>query len=329
MNNVIKIICAVVLLQTSCSTDVDLIAPYKETPVVYGLLNAADSIQYIRINRAFLGEEDAYVMAQNPDSFNYPDILDVKLDRIKNGNVLQTINLTRTENVTLDPGIFAVDGNTYYQTGNDSIYQDSEYKLTVVNKQTGLVVTSQTKVVDKITVDSPNSFSTVSFGNYQFPFIAKWYPNADGVIYDLTIRFYYNEYLVSDPSQNKELHADWEFPSVTSSNGSSLTPLQISIEGESFYRFIKSKVKEDNDYKRAFNHLDFIFSVGANELYTYYLVNQPPTGIVQTIPDYTNIINGRGIFSSRYTQIIPDKQLDTRSLDSLKNGQYTYNLGFQ
>lgn len=329
MNKLLKVICAIVLLQSSCSTDVDLIAPYKETPVVYGLLDASDSIQYIRINRAFLGEGDAYIMAQNPDSFNYSDILTVSLQRIKNGSLLQTLNLVRKENVVIDPGIFATQSNVlYYTDGNDSMYQDSEYKLTIINNQTGAVITSQTPVVDKISVDYPPSFGTIPFGDYNFPFNVKWYGAVDGAINDLTIRFYYNEYLKLDPSQSELKYADWQFPEVE--NGTSVnTPLQLSINCEDFYRFVKGNVDENNAVERLFNRLDFIFTVGAKELYTYSLVNQPPTGIVQSIPDYTNIKGGIGIFSSRFTQKIVGKQLDTRALDSLKTGIYTSKLGFQ
>ncbi len=326
MNKLLKLLCAIILIQTSCSTDVDLIAPYKEIPVVYGLLNTADSIQYIRINRAFLGEGNAYVMAQSPDSFNYPDILDVKIERIKGSSVLQSINLSR-DTVTLDPGIFATQNNIVYVTSHDSIYQDSEYKLTITNKQTGAVITSQTPVVDKITVDYPPSFGTINFGDYSFPFTAKWYPATDGRIYDLTIRFYYNEWPALDPTQNTLKFADWHFAEVESTNPT--TPLTIAINCEDFYRFVKSNVDEDNTLRRAFNKLDFVFTVGADVLYTYSLVNQPPSGIAQSIPDYTNINGGIGVFSSRFTQTIAGKQLDTQSSDSLKHGIYTGNLGFQ
>jgi len=66
---------------TSCSTDFEINAPYKETMVIYGLLNTLDTAQYIRISKAYLGEGNALIMAQEPDSINYADILDVKLER--------------------------------------------------------------------------------------------------------------------------------------------------------------------------------------------------------------------------------------------------------
>ncbi|MCC7244082.1 MAG: hypothetical protein IT269_00265, partial [Saprospiraceae bacterium] len=42
------------LLVASCSNDFDVAAPWKEIPVVYGLLSPQDTAHYIRIEKAFL-----------------------------------------------------------------------------------------------------------------------------------------------------------------------------------------------------------------------------------------------------------------------------------
>ena len=67
---------AVVLGFNACSTDVDLYADYKDTPIIYGLLDASVDTNYIRINRAFSGSNenhiDATEVALIEDSCNYP-----------------------------------------------------------------------------------------------------------------------------------------------------------------------------------------------------------------------------------------------------------------
>src|SRR5215203_7429778 len=78
------------LMLGSCSTDIETNAPWKETMVVYGFLNPNDAVQYIRISKAYLGEGNALIMAQEADSLYYGDILDVKLERFLNGNLLET-----------------------------------------------------------------------------------------------------------------------------------------------------------------------------------------------------------------------------------------------
>jgi hypothetical protein len=56
-----------------CSSELDINAPYKDITIVYGLLDSRDPIQFIKVNKAFLGEGDAYVFAQIPDSNEWGD----------------------------------------------------------------------------------------------------------------------------------------------------------------------------------------------------------------------------------------------------------------
>ena len=46
---------------TACETDFDVNAPYQDITIVYGILDIDDSISYVKINKAFLGEGDAIV----------------------------------------------------------------------------------------------------------------------------------------------------------------------------------------------------------------------------------------------------------------------------
>ena len=47
-----------------------MIGDFKETAVVYGLLDQSDSVHYVKINRAFIGPGNSLEFAQIPDS-NY------------------------------------------------------------------------------------------------------------------------------------------------------------------------------------------------------------------------------------------------------------------
>jgi hypothetical protein len=59
------------LIFTSCETDFDVNADWKETTVVYGLLDQSIDTQSVIIYKAFLGNESAYVLAQEADSIYY------------------------------------------------------------------------------------------------------------------------------------------------------------------------------------------------------------------------------------------------------------------
>jgi len=60
-------------------------------------------------------------------------------------------------------------------------------------------------------------------------------------------------------------------------------------------------------------------TVGSEDLETYINVNKPITGIVQERPQFTNINNGIGLFSSRFKKIRFDYDLTSSTLDYLKS----------
>ena len=54
----------------SCKDDIEVTGDFIETAVVYGLLDQADSLHYVKVTRAFIGPGNAFEIAQIPDS-NY------------------------------------------------------------------------------------------------------------------------------------------------------------------------------------------------------------------------------------------------------------------
>ena len=52
----------------SCKEDIELVGSYKETAVIYALLDQSESIHFLKINRAFIGPGNALEIAKIPDS---------------------------------------------------------------------------------------------------------------------------------------------------------------------------------------------------------------------------------------------------------------------
>jgi len=286
----------------SCSTDFDVTAPYKETTVVYGLLDALDTIQWVRINKAYLGEGDAYVMAQQPDSINYPDILDVKIEEYNEGDMLlKSFFLMRDSSIVKEPGIFATTPNILYRTnGNDKINPDNSYKLVIYNRESGKTITAKTNViVDTIYMVNPFSTMQLIYWYGTPPFTVKWKTVSEGVVYQLTVRFHYTEVNLANTSDSVPKYIDWPFPELVTNNAIEMQTLELEISGDGFYYNVKNHISSNPDVKRIVGNIDFIFTVAANEFYTYVQVNKPPSGVNQNIPQYTNVDGGLGIFSSR------------------------------
>jgi len=325
------------LLFTRCSTDVDLIAPYKETTVVYGLLSPSDSVQFVRVAKAYLGEGNALTMAKVNDSIYYRDAdIRVVLHRLQNDIIIDSTVLVRDESIAKEPGIFSNSPNVLYRTvydpvnHSDSIYADSEYRIYILNKVTGKEITSTTGIVGDIIISLPSPNPNVKNLSMTstYPNDIKWFSAINGKIYKVVMRFNYQEKLLADPFPVTFKSVDWTFPDIEARNASVSSELIIQYTGEDFYKNLALKMVPDNTVERKALTIDIIFSIGAPEFYTYYLVNQPSLTINQEIPQFTNITNGIGIFSSRRIRSLKNKELDIPSLDSLRSGIHTSHLGF-
>ena len=79
----------------ACETDFEVNAPWKETAIIYGLLDQTVDTQRVIIFKSFLGQESAFTMAQEADSFYYSkDDLEVFLYGLDNdGDTIQEIEL--------------------------------------------------------------------------------------------------------------------------------------------------------------------------------------------------------------------------------------------
>jgi len=301
MKKIFIILSVIVVVVTSCETDFDVNAEWEETTVLYGLLDASKDTQYIKINKAYLGEGDAMMMAEYSDSINFnPNDLEVKLHKIQSDDTLISIILDTTL-IDKEDGLFAVDNNIIYRAITDTIpnflSDNYRYALTIKNKKSGNQVNSNTKVISNFSFFQFNSAYKFVFYIPSQPDSSKfksktiqWDKVSNGVIYQLDLRFNYLE--------NGELKSlVWNQPLV------SFTGIQMStkLEGIKFFNYLINNLEDDVTVTREFINLDLIMTVGTENLNTYIKVNEPITGIVQQRPQFTNINNGIGIFSSRYT----------------------------
>lgn len=321
------------IFAVSCDNTIELVAPYQEIGVVYGLINPADSIHYVRIQKAFLGEGNALVMAQVPDSTYYPDILDVRLYRYKDGVEMGSFPLTRFVGPPKDPGEFPQSPNILYKSNGEIINRDSEYRLVAINTQTGHVIQAQTPIVDSLKILRPTTFEKIRWANgpdweSANPVLVEYVPTPNGKVYGMVVRFKYLEENISSGVVTPK-HIDWVFPNEVVNNPQSISTIQEEINGESFYKIVGSSLQANPLVRRYIGNIDFIFTAGAEFLANYVAINQSTTSILTTPPDYSNVDGGTGIFSSRFVQYKADKEMDTQSIDSLKSGQYTGDLGFE
>jgi len=308
------------MLFSACETDFDVNAEWEETTVVFGLLDASDEnqLQKIKISKAFLGNMDAYQMAQYSDSINYGvDELDVKIYKWNYNQIEDSVELIPMP--TYRDGEIFYDSIIVYQfyNLNSFLQKGYEYELVVKNNMTGNLVSSRTEIVagfdfDNIFITKSKSFQFGLYTNNDFSSSTITWDdsNDNGTIYQLDLIFHYTEIMDGVYTEDSLIYS---LPLIDD------TESKMKIEGNSFFNFLALNLDKNQSIIRYFNDIDMIMTVGSEDLETYINVNKPITGIVQERPQFTNINNGIGLFSSRFKKIRFDFDLTSSTLDYLES----------
>ncbi len=321
---------AVVFLFSMCSTEMDLLDDWKETTVVYGMLDQSQTTQYIRIQKAFLGPNNAYDMAQQYDSINYVNGLDVRMERLTNNDgVDATIILQPDTFYNKQPGDFYAPMYVAYSFTPPTGWLSTSYRyrLVVNNASTGNEASATTRIVSNYDIIQPN-FGTIGFAsnNANYKVEIKWDPATNAKRYQVMAYFYYTEIDINMVGTSKVTNG-W-FIADQEPTGSQVADESVKFEPDGFYRFVASEIHPDNNIiERRSDSVKFYVYACGEELNDYMNINGPSSSIAQERPQYTNIDNGLGVFSAR-TSASRSYVLANQSVDSLSRGRFTCTLKF-
>ena len=309
------------IVLNSCNEKIKLIGDFVETAVVYGLLDQADSLHYIKINRAFIGPGNALEIAQIADSSYFTNV-DATISEYLNGNLTRSWLLRDTILDNKDPnGVFyAPEQKVYYfktmPTGFNGVIQTSTnpqmtslnpqaiYKIDIVINDGAFSVSGETELVRGIT-------SAAATQNFNFKFANN---PGEYTSTGITVSSTGNSYVLN--TQLKIAFNEWEnntyseksfFWNLGEADVLPLSSKVFTANGETFYDLMKSNCTENSSItKRTFKGVTIKITGGAEELYNFIAVNKPSSGLAQSKPTYTNLTatNGKrviGIFSSRQT----------------------------
>ncbi len=323
------------LLNMSCKDSLDINAEWKNIPVVYALISQADSIHYVKVNKAFLGNVPASVMAQQSDSLFYDDV-QVWINKIENGTTVQQINFTAVDTIQKPEGYFASDRNTLYvwkgkldaTSPADVPY---EYELNVYIPSINMTCKSAEaiKLIRNVSITKPFDCQKIVLTHYNSTVKSEYRTGIGANLYQMIFKFYYIEVNSATGDTIKNIE-----PLVIpmSKDPVSLEGAEIKKEllVSSFYELAKNKIPVKDGYTRFARYpypVEFVL-VAADENYKIYSeVSAPSSGIVQEKPFFTNIENGVGLFAARH-KVSRKVKLSPYSLDSLAYGKYTKHLNF-
>ncbi len=325
------------ILSTGCSTDIDVIAPKRDVTIIYGLLEADQTRQFIRINKAFVGEDSAAALARQNGINEYSDaelnafVHEMEVDGITKTE--KTWPLTKTTIYNKEDGSFNSDSNViyYFDATLDvtKLYQlecvvnvegEDERKVTALTDILGAPASSGIGI-EAVRLDEPrlsgNAGSTnggsdrnkqevlwVNGVDYAKSFEVEWSDVTGGHLYTSYCRLYYRDFNLTTGVATLD--------SVTLSIGSrnfedeaGAKKIFPGISTQDFYSTIARRVDDldttvvRNMQRIVSDTVQFFVEVANKELTTYIEVNQPISGVVQDRPEYTNVNGGIGIWASR------------------------------
>ncbi len=311
-NTVILFWAFILLLFSSCETDFDVTAEYEDVTIVYGLLNQIDSVHHVKINKAFLGDGNLLEYAAIEDSSTYQTELNVVLEEYDGDQVTRSFELDTTKITNKEEGVFYHPEQIIYTTGeNDKVWlnENYEYRVIIENPETGKIITAETPLVKDFDINKPllNStfHPTIHFPINDFNREVAWTSAENGKLYQMVIQFNYIE--VTPQGDTAMRNIRWErFPDSRSNSTDGNENINKVFSNNEFYDWVTDKVPYENQEreneisKRYAETIDFEITVAAETLDTYIEVNKPSNSLIEYTPEFSNIENGLGLFSSRY-----------------------------
>lgn len=311
--SIFSLITLITMFMSSCKNDVDIFLEGEETTVVYGYIDCGADTNYLKITKSFIG--NATELAPQYSASNYDYKLDVRIvgKFAKSPNHITEIILDTTSVFKpYDPeGLFysGRDQILYYTT--EKFLENERYQL-IIQREDGEKVTSEVETISGSTLKKPNL--NISFES-DYSNQIQWATNVPfdlAAYYEVVGYFHYKEISHEGSTDTVRHTMRWFMGSGTGEElyNSADKRLFVNYTPSSFYTHLASTdniANNQSDYIQRFSEgFEIVITATGDELYNYILIQNSGSAIIDT-PEYTNIENGIGIFSSRsvYSKTVP------------------------
>jgi hypothetical protein len=300
----------------SCSTKVDVAAPWKEIGVLYCLLDPDTPQQVVRLEKAFLGEGNALIYAQEYDSLYFDTAkTEVKLF-VKANNTWQSLGTLKPEyRVNKEGGAFANPLSLVYVyplTIAEGVYR-IEARL-----PSGAIISSETQTVAQPRFRRPVPLTT----NFSRPWV-NGRPNEVSIsfttplnanLYDATVLIQYREFR-SGVTETKLLPwIQYRARQIEPSG----ERIELRFDGAAMFRYMRANIAVDPSVQRTLDTVYYDMRAGGEALTEYVRINGPSESLNDVRPIYSNIDGGYGLFSARRGDRVFTTPTPTIGLDSLR-----------
>jgi hypothetical protein len=315
------LIILVVLGFVACDNKLEINAPYREIPVIYGFININDTVQYLRIQKVFQNsiEVKANEASKISDSLELKNIK-VQLIVVR-AFTKDTINCYKTNEISKEAGFFANDVNFIYKSDVYNLKQYADIQsvnLNVTNTLTGNKYTAMCNLIGDQAIESRNiTISENSANKFRFSYRI----NTSAYIIDAAIRLKYLEAPLSNPTAFVEKFYDYYVQSSDETakyQPNSIVSFLIKspdvLKDWRAYFDIQSK-----NVIRQYVGVEYVTWGTSAELLDIQEISKPNISFVQKRTDYSNIKGGAlGLFTARTINIQTAITLDNGGIALIK-----------
>ncbi len=321
----------------SCDNEVDINSEWEDITIVYGLLDQSEQYQYIKITKAFLGNNSAYDMANEFDSLYYKEgEISAYIEEYTGNDLISSTELVRVDTVGKADGIFHSPTQILYVT-DKTLSSNYSYKIKIINNKTSKIIYAKTNLIigeglGKTRILRPYSTSTDKINWVSHNINAdpgeniRWANGINAKTTQLIARIHYTEILNNDST---EKYIEIKYSTKKIDDITNQKEFNEYLIGSFIYKSIASAINVTNvNVTRKIGNIDFLIYESGEELYNYQELNKPSSGLTQYKPTYTNINNGIGLFSSRYKIVMLNKQIHEDSKYEIANSPLLANYNF-
>lgn len=284
-------------LLVACDNELEVNADYENLTVLYCVLNPEAPDNFARVQRGYLGDAPAAESYDEPDSLYYDtsgiEVL-IRQYEINGTTPEQEALMVYDESLPLDPGIFANERHYLYRVpASISLERDKEYEIVVI-REDGSESSARTGIAGEIDIDRPiENPGPGRFFNGQIQFDIDQ-GSARMIAFQPIIFFNYRELdLTTGDSTYKT--EEIRLPTVERVSGT----VNVLFSSNDLTQALAGRIEADPNIIRFFIDLDIEVWGAAEDLVTYYQLNEPSTGINQNRPEFVQVSNGTGLVSSR------------------------------
>lgn len=317
----------------SCEDDFELDAPYQDIPVAYAYLDIEAENNFVRVQKAFLGTNgNAEVAAGIVDSIYYGESEATVSISVGNGDLVALEQVNGEDfGISRDTGVFANTPNLLYRLPASLNLQGGDNANLVISRPNEEDATASTQLLNPITIGFPTNQLGLVINDYRQNINIRWSVGG-GVpqVYDIKMIMNIREFNADNPSSVTDRSLVFQVAENYEPEMGGST-ISYALDNERFWQFLGSNLEVNPNVIRRFLNLEVqVVGVG-QEIKDAIELAQANGGITsaQSVPVYTNVENGLGIFTSRISTSVTEIGLDARNADTLRNGIYTSELNFQ